>query len=609
MVNNMHSPYANRLEGRLYPGHRFGMCCLAMIALLLVQPALAEVRAHLDRSKVFIGDPVTLVIESTGSSSGDPDLSPLNKDFRVLGTGTSSQFSFSNGRSSNRTTWTVQLGPLQTGTLRIPPIQVGNEKTRALELEVTDVPDQAATGSSEHLFLEAQLEAGGNIYVQQQISYTLRFFHDDSLLSGELSPPPLRDALMRQIGDEARYTVTRNNRRYQVVERRYVISPEKSGELRIPPASFSGRVSAGQPPRAQSRRDRLMQDFFRGSPFGGNGKSVRVFSKPVTVDVKPRPAGFSGAWLPAEDLQLHDSWTDDPPELRAGEPVSRTLSVRATGLAGEQIPSLKLDQPPGTRMYPDSPAIETRTANGKVYGLSRQTFTYIPGRAGALTVPTVEVPWWNTGDDTQAFARLPEWVLNVAPGAAGTAPSPQSQNRQTSTPSVSDGAEVRAREGERTSASWPNSWAWLAIALVVSVILTIVFLAFRRRTVPVRRPDSAVPEKPVAADQRAPDVGELLPTLQQACESDDATGAAQALLALAQAHWPEDPPRSLGQLAARLGDAGDQVRTLDRVLYAADSGVWHGAGLWAAVKDAWRGRAERPKPTPDVLQPLYPQQD
>ena len=188
------------------------MQCLlpGLLSLLLCMPAVAEVRAHLDRDRVYVGDPVTLVIESSGASSGDPDLSPLKKDFRILGTATSTQFSFVNGRTSNRTTWTVQLGPLQLGKLRIPPIQVGAEQTAALELEVTEVPEQVSAQQSEHLFLEAEVDIGDHAYVQQQIPYTLRFYSDDTVVSGELRAPQPKDALIRHLGNDRHYNVTRN---------------------------------------------------------------------------------------------------------------------------------------------------------------------------------------------------------------------------------------------------------------------------------------------------------------------------------------------------------------------------------------------------------------
>jgi len=589
--------------------HRVAVVFAMTATLLFAAPAWSEVRAHLDRNKVFVGDPVTLVIESSGASSGEPDLSPLNKDFRVLGTGTSTQFSIVNGRSSNRTTWTVQLGPLQVGKLQIPPIRVGSEQTGALELEVTDTPEQVSAQQSEHLFLEAELGSGGRVYVQQQLPYTLRFYHDETLLNGDLRSPQIQDAVIRQLGDERRYTVTRNNRRYQVVERRYSILPEKSGRLRIPPASFTGQISAGKstsvPP---SRRDRLMQQFFRNSPFTTGGKSVRVFSKPIELDVLPTPAGFGSAWIPAEDLQLHDSWTNDPPEFRAGVPVSRTLSLRATGLAGTQIPTLELEQPRLTRIYPESPVNETRTDRDKLYGLSRQTFTYIPGEAGELTIPAVEVPWWNTRSDEQAVARLPEWVIRVQPGLAAAGPAPDATQRQ-------QVQGVAPRKGpvdapiRMPAAGGPTTfvmthWPWLLLAVLV--LPAIVWGVRRWHTRGTAAGQNAAPVKTAAPAPHRPEVGDLLPRLQQACERNDAKLAAQTLLELATTRWPDDPPRSLGHLANRLEIGQEQVLALDRALYAADRTDWDGAALWTATQASWGKPGASRKPHTPVLAPLYP---
>jgi hypothetical protein len=585
---------------------RIGVLLLAVLALVFSMPATAEVRAHLDRSKVYIGDAVTLVIESTGGSSGEPDLSPLNKDFRVLGTGTSTQFSFSNGRSSNRTSWTVQLGPLQAGTLRIPAIQVGTEQTKALELEVTEVPDQPAAKQSEQLFLEAEADTGGNAYVQQQIPYTLRLYHDETLVNGELRPPPLRDALIRQLGDDRRYSVTRNNRRYQVVERRYAVSPQKSGELRIPPASFVGQIDT-QPPGGASRRSDLMQQFLRNSPFGG-GRPVRVFSKPISIDVQPRPANAGSDWLPAEHIELHDSWASEPPEFRAGEPVTRTISLRATGLSGTQIPALQLEQPQHTRVYPETPVNESRTDGDKVYAISRQTFTYIPARAGELMVPAVEVPWWNTVSDEQSTARLPEWVLNVEPGATGV-PAAAMEAPPREEPAIVPEERQTRIEPQVQGESWLVQakallWPWGALMLL---ILAAAFLARRWFGGLDRAAGTVDMQAAGRPEARAPGIELLLPQLQRACEASDAKQAAQALLELGRARWPDEPPRSLGQLAVRLGYGQEQITMLDRALYAAETSSWNGAALWAFTKDAWSKKPIRQKPTDDGLEPLYPQ--
>lgn len=579
-----------------------------LLALLMAMPILADVRAHLDRNKVYVGDPVTLVIESSGASSGDPDLSPLKKDFRVLGTGTSTQFSFVNGRSSNRTTWTVQLGPLQPGKLRIPPIQIGAEQTAALELEVTEIPEQVAAQQSEHLFLEAEVDTDDHAYVQQQINYTLRFFHDETLDSGDLRPPQVKDALIQQLGEERRYTVTRNNRRYQVVERRYAISPEKSGELSISPAAFSGRLrSEPQGTGRPSPQDSLRQQFLRNSPFGSRGRPVRAHSKAFKIKVLPRPAAAGNSWLPAENLELHDSWASDPPEFRVGEPVSRTISLRATGLSGTQIPDLEIEQPAHTRVYPETPVNDSRTDGDKVFAVSKQRFTYIPGRAGELTIPAIELPWWNTRSDEQATAQLPQWIVKVEPGAAATS-TPQSESP------APERQPARAVEEPSPASPQPGAssldaveafpWRWILPALLILAVILWLGKRFFDRTAGASRikPGGAA-TKPPASSRKAED---LLPLLQRACESNDAKEAAQVLLQLARARWPNDPPNSLGKLATRLGRGQQQILMLDRALYAADASTWMGADLWAAIKDAWDERPSPRKPTDAQLDPLYP---
>ena len=74
--------------------------------------------------------------------------------------------------------------------------------------------------------------------------------------------------------------------------------------------------------------------------------------------------------------------------------------------------------------------------------------------------------------------------------------------------------------------------------------------------------------------------------------------------------WPQNPPRSLGALAARLDDdLATEVRGLERILYApGQSTVWQGEGLWrawhAARLDREAGGGDnRPGET---IAPLYP---
>ena len=58
--------------------------------------------------------------------------------------------------------------------------------------------------------------------------------------TGEVILPVIENANIRVVGKEKKYQVVQAGNKYVVVERRYVISPEKSGQLEIPPTIVQG---------------------------------------------------------------------------------------------------------------------------------------------------------------------------------------------------------------------------------------------------------------------------------------------------------------------------------------------------------------------------------
>ena len=97
-----------------------------------------------------------------------------------------------------------------------------------------------------------------------------------------------------------------------------------------------------------------------------------------------------------------------------------------------------------------------------------------------------------------------------------------------------------------------------------------------------------------------------LRTLQQACLGNDRHAAAAALLDLARAEWPDDPPRGLGAVAERLETGAKEVGALDRSLYGTDALSWEGSALWDAFRDGLRPKRGENLPKDDSLGALYP---
>ena len=63
-------------------------------------------------------------------------------------------------------------------------------------------------------FIEAEADSKQKNYVQQQIPFRVRLYNDGSLIGGELAEPQVENAVIERLGDEVRYSTTRNGRRY-----------------------------------------------------------------------------------------------------------------------------------------------------------------------------------------------------------------------------------------------------------------------------------------------------------------------------------------------------------------------------------------------------------
>ena len=597
--------------------------------LILSAQATAAVRAWVNQNTVYEGDPVTLTIEVDGQSAPRPDLSVLNKSFRILGTGTSTSVRVINGRSSSKKSWNITLKPLGRGQVIIPAIPVGNMKTQPIIINVTDIPESVKAKLRDHIILEAELDnAEKPVRVQQQIGYTIRLLTDDDVISGELIAPQIKDAVVEQIAADKHYQVTRNGKRFNVVERHYVISPERSGRLDIPPAQFRGKLRKPRKQQARRRharspfddffdhddffRDPFGDDFFAGTPFGPPAQPIRTSSNSLGIEVLPVPESYKGKqWLPAEEVKIQDSWSSHLPEFKVGEPVVRSLRFQIKGLAGSQIPPLDIPEPKNMRVYPDPAKTETLTDGETVYGVSEQSITYIPQHAGKITIPAIRIDWWNTRTGKQESTSVPAMTVDVKPGAGGktSVATPPAPAKAPAAAGKKKGAESlpanqQAETGEQHGWNW---WPYLTLlALLIAGGIIGRLLAAGKK--PTATPSEAAQQP--AQTKKTPKIDRRAAkqALQQACERGDASEAAKQLLKLAKAQWPDNPPTNLGALAERLADGAEAVRALDRHLYGAPGQQWDGKALWEAVQNGFAEKQPEQAENADGLQSLYPSQ-
>ncbi len=536
----------------------------------------ATIRAHLDRNPVTVNESFMLSFDVQGDADGEADFSPLEALFDILSRSQGSQIQIINGRMDRTTQWQLTLMARAAGNYTIPAISFGKDRSNSLSLvvqaETTDASTQGGT-----VFLEAELTPQ-QAYLQSQLVYTVRLLRSVNLRSASLSEPKLSgvEAMVEKLGDDRSFETLRNGVRYVVVERSFAIFPQQSGTLTVEPTVFQGQI-------------------IEGSRFNFNEtlRSRRVTSESFSVDVQPIPAAAKRPWLPSRELRLVEEWPQDPPRFRVGEPLTRTVTLTASGIAAAQLPGLAGTLPDGLKQYTDRPLVKDQTRADGLTGIRQEKIAILPSRPGRFELPAIEIPWWNTETGQQQLARIPARSIEVSAAAdAQPAPLPVEAG-----PAHSDSQPAEIVQQRHAAGFWP----WLSVMLVLGWLAT-AFLWWRQRHKPESEPRSS-PRKPDKPN-------EALREFKRACRHKDAGACKIALLKLAKNHWQERPPTSLGVIANRVAPAfADAIDELNRALYGQDTVDWDGARL---LREAERWLKSDPLSTvsqPSPIQPLYPQRN
>jgi hypothetical protein len=377
---------------------------IAVLLLMLACAAVgtnahAAVSAQLSAQSIDELETVRLGIKITDTRQTQAlDLSALEKDFHVMNTSTASRSQFLNGRGQSWVDYQITLQPKRTGTLTIPSIAVGNQRTPTLELKVHPLSAQTRQKIDELVFFENTVSAS-TIYVQSQLILTRRLLYSQGvqLYSDLPGAPEIADAVVLSLGETSSGTTQRHGKPYGVVEQQYAIFPETSGTFTVPGISITASV-------------RLIE----GNRVSRKG--VRVGTSDEQITVLPVPAIYPAdqPWLPAIDVTLFDVVSPGRPEHQVGDTLTHELFVHIEGNIGSISPPLTLSlSDKDYRLYPQAPTIEDDTTSSTVRGSRLQTTAIVPLIPGQLRLPVSELYWWDTLNNEVRISRTILQTLNV----------------------------------------------------------------------------------------------------------------------------------------------------------------------------------------------------
>ncbi|HEX7324643.1 MAG TPA: BatD family protein [Rhodanobacteraceae bacterium] len=597
------------------------------VVLLLLAPlaSAASVHAFLNRSHVSLGDTVTLNIRSSGSV-GTPDLAPLQRDFQVLGTSSSSSVAITNGKRTSSTQLGIALKPLHAGTLTIPALDVGGGQTRPLTLTVTAAPTGGSGQAGDPVFMEAGVLSSAP-YVGQQTVYTLSLFYLPGV-DGSIASPTANGARLIKLDRDQRYTVNRDGYAYEVIERSWAVVPQRSGKVTIDGPEFQGQQTATQ--GGLGALPNLPGAIFNGQ-IPGVGKPVQAVAPSVQLDVRAAPANGGTPWLPARKLQLRLTGLPANGQVNGATPLTVTLSISAGGQPAGALPEPELPSLTGAEVYPDQTRDNTDTSGEWLQGTRSRSFAIVPQRNGSLTIPAITLHWWNVQTGSPEQATVPAHTLQVSGVVAAAPVAPVAS----AAPAIAPQPATSSASATAASAA-RGVWFWRVLALValglwvVAVLVGVVIWRLRRRaagpadavehrgdtgqggvttvgSVRVARAASA-PAMATARPAARPDVRALQRQALDAARAGDVAACERGLLAWARASQPQ--LANLGALRAALADAGqrDALQALQRARWqGGDTAAACAACATAFARGmAWQRASAAARGGTDPLPPLYP---
>ena len=550
------------------------ICILLAVLLLWPVSLLAATRAWLEQPQVTLGQAVTLNVE-TDAVSATPDLTPLMRDFDVEGQSDSRSVRMVNGRMSASTTFSLTLRPRRAGTLAIPALQVGNERTAPLTLEVSATAT-AGAASNGLVFVETEVD-DPNPYVQQSVGVTVRLYYATPLVSGQLDLDPPDGALLQRVGEIVQSSREIDGRRYSTAERRFLLVPERSGALILPGARFEGRGAGG-----------WMDDL-----LGGNSRQVNITGAPRTLQVRPQPAGAPQPWLPVRDLRMR--YTAVPQQLRTGEAGTLTIETTVVGATQAQLPELPTPSIPGAQVFAEPPQFDERFVGGTPQVTLTRRYSVVPSQAGRLVVPGTAMAWWDVRAGAARRATLPDLTLPVVVGTGSSSSVPVAGAARGAAMLPAGPDDDILLEGERRVPS--HLWPWLAAGFAVLWLITLLWALTRRAGT------SSGPRARVHAQAGAPTMAPATHTaadLKRALDAGELDDIEDVLRGMARPAAVD-----LDDLHRRLATAAQRgaVELLRRARWAGGDA----AQARAALREAFRGGPRwRTADTGDVQEPLPP---
>ena len=422
---------------------------------------------------ISLGESTELIIESDRPLAAVPDFSALNGNFAVAGQQTGVKSVSINGKRHTKYQVSLNVFPRKAGTLSTGILTINGKEIPSATLTVEE------NGDNNRLPITFTAAASKNqVYLDETFLYQIKLIYAVALMDAKIMPPVINGARIVQLDMDKSYQTYIDEKPMHVFERTFAITPEKKGSLTIPPIEVYGLVHDSR----NDPGDLFAQGMLFNGLLGGQ-KEVRLETNPVEIKVYGKPKNWDGWWLPATEVEIsaEDSFPD---KINVGDSLTRVITLTATGVSGEQLPTVQQQAGKTFKVYPSPEKRETvQTETGDMQGISQTSIMLVPSKAGKIIIPSVRVKWFNTRTRKTEEAILREKTIFVE----GTEENDtDEENKIEPTPdykakkAANKPKEVETAKDTEDQSKIGIYWAVAGAVLTLCLGLGLGFILFRR---------------------------------------------------------------------------------------------------------------------------------
>jgi hypothetical protein len=210
------------------------------------------------------------------------------------------------------------------------------------------------------------------------------------------------------------------------------------------------------------------------TPPEGDFKGVQrtIKTREKRIQVMPVPKSYGKAdWLVSTDVVVAENWIGNRNNVKVGEVLERKITRTAAGTVSGLIPALSWDSLAHVSVYPSRSAVDDIKTRTEISAKRTDGVKYLFEKEGEITLPKIEIQWWNPLRERLYKRTIREITINVQP-------NPNLGMLE----SIRDSLAILNATGSDANAETQNFWQRLTkkqIAVLIVLLVLLIYLLYK----------------------------------------------------------------------------------------------------------------------------------